>query len=116
MNEKTHFVAGYCIARGFHCSLVYDRVENRWTKKLIKSTYFDDLKSAELVLTEIKVKWKQAEVYEIIHGKYDKSLGINLSKSSWYSLSFSNASNPSTSLARINCLSIESLSGIYCLL
>ncbi len=58
MNEKTHFVAGYCIARGFHCSLVYDRVENRWTKKLIKSTYFDDLKSAELVLTEIKVKWK----------------------------------------------------------
>ncbi len=78
MNEKTHFVAGYCIARGFHCSLVYDRVENRWTKKLIKSTYFDDLKSAELVLTEIKVKWKQAEVYEIIHGKYDKSLGIML--------------------------------------
>ncbi|WP_181880548.1 hypothetical protein [Proteus vulgaris] len=34
--------------------------------KADKSTYFDDLKSAELVLTEIKVKWKQAEVYEII--------------------------------------------------
>lgn len=59
-------ILGYCIGRGFCCTYAYNDVSNKWFANIDKSTIYDSVEKAIIVLDKIKEKWKTAQIYEIV--------------------------------------------------
>lgn len=59
-------ILGYCIGRGFCCTYAYNDISNKWFANIDKSTSYESVEKAIIVLDKIKEKWKTAQIYEIV--------------------------------------------------